>query len=231
MASFGYEGTEQPHSGASDFNAVSFVIAQALARLNISAVVKVVAVTDPGGVNPSGTVDVTPLVNQLDAARNAIPHGVIYSMPYFRLQGGANAIIITPEVGDIGIAVFSDRDISSVKATKKRANPGSLRRFDMADGMYLGGLLNGTPTQYVQFSPAGIRVHSPTAVILEAPDVQILAATVEINATASVTMTTPVFQLNGRMAATGDIVAVGTSLHTHTHGGVAAGGASTGAPN
>jgi hypothetical protein len=66
--------------------------------------------------------------------REAVEHGVIYSIPYFRLQGGVNAIIIDPEPGDIGMCGFCSRDISVVKNTKKIANPGSYRKYAWADG-------------------------------------------------------------------------------------------------
>ncbi|MHB8803583.1 MAG: hypothetical protein ACYC5U_12690, partial [Rhodocyclaceae bacterium] len=151
---------------------------------------------------------------------------------------------------DIGVAVFASRDISQVKTTKKQGNPGSHRQYSFADGMYLGGMLNGTPTQYIQFSTAGIRIHSPTAVVLEAPDVQILAQTVEIDASTSATVTTPTFTVNGAtalngpvaqsgggaatfsgsMTVDGDVTAQGTSVHNHVHGGVQPGGGNTGAP-
>jgi len=122
--------------------------------------------------------------------------------------------------------------------------------------MYLGGMLNGTPTQYIQFSTAGIRIHSPTRVKIDAPDVLIEAQTVEINASTSTTVTTPTFTVNGdavvnghttmaggvaqtgggaatfsgSMTVTGDVTAEGTSLHNHVHGGVVPGGGNTGAP-
>jgi hypothetical protein len=42
------------------------------------------------------------------------------------------------------------------------------RMHDFSDGMYLGGLLNGIPTQYVQLSSSGISIISPTAVTIKA---------------------------------------------------------------
>jgi phage gp45-like len=116
--------------------------------------------------------------------------------------------------------------------------------------MYLGGMLNGTPTQYVQFSAAGIKLHSPTAVVLEAPAIQLTGQTVEIAASASATVTTPTFTVNGAtvlngtisqtgggtanfsgsMEVTGDVTAQGTSVHNHVHGGVQPGGGNSGAP-
>jgi hypothetical protein len=249
----GYSGTQKPQSGGSEFNALTFLVSQMLNKRNIATLVQVKAVTNAGGLSPVGFVDVLPLVNQLDGDGNAVFHKVVHGLPYFRLQGGANAIILDPQVGDIGLAVFADRDISSVKAKRGQANPGSARRSDFADGMYVGGFLNGTPTQYVQFSAAGIKIHSPVAVILDAPDVQINAATVEISATSSATVTTPTFTVNGAtilngplsqgagsaggaatmlgpITVTNDVVAGGKSLKTHVHSGVTAGGANTGAP-
>ena len=117
---------------------------------------------------------------------------------------------LDPQVGDIGVAMFADRDISSVTANRAQANPGSRRRFDMSDGLYFGGVLNGLPMQYVQFSAAGITIHSPTAVVISAPDVQINCQTLEIAASSSVTITTPTLTINGATQANGAITASGT---------------------
>lgn len=190
------------------------------------------------------------MVDQIDGLGVPVPHVTLFNIPYFRAQGGQNAIILDPQAGDIGICVFASRDISKVKSSKKSSPPDSLRQFSYSDGLYIGGVLNGQPTQYVQFSTAGIKIHSPTAVILEAPDVQILAQTVEINATSSTTVTTPTFTVNGNSVlngsvsqtgggnasfsgsvdVVGDVVADSISLTTHPHGGVQTGGGSTGGP-
>ncbi len=195
-------GQQKPTSTWGDFNNMAFMVGQALSRMQTSTLVRIDAVTNAGEVSPVGFVDVTPLVNQLDGQGNPTPHVTIHNIPYFRLQGGENAIIIDPEVGDVGICLFASRDISTVKRTKKQSNPGSWRQYSFSDGMYLGGMLNGTPTQYVQFSAAGIKIHSPVAIILEAPDIQLLADTVEIEASESVTIDTPVFELNATLSAT-----------------------------
>lgn len=176
-SAFGYRGLQQPTDASSDFNAQSFIVWQILRSIAGARLVEVTAVTNSGGVSPVGFVDVQPLVNQLDGSDNAVPHAVVHNLPYFRLQGGANAVIIDPQVGDIGLAIIEDRDISSVKANKAQANPGSKRIFDMADGLYVGGFLNGAPTQYVQFSAAGVNVVSPTKVTLQAPLVEVDAST------------------------------------------------------
>ena len=168
----GYASQADLTSGTSEFNVVAFQIQQALARLNTMTLVKVLAVTNAGGVAPVGFVDVQPMVNQINGIGTPTPRGQIFNVPYVRIQGGANAIILDPKVGDIGWCGFCDRDISSAKSTKGIANPGSRRRFDKADGVYIGGLINGVPTNYVQFEDDGtINVVSSVKVKVSAPDV------------------------------------------------------------
>lgn len=208
----GLLGTQQPESGGSEYNALRFLFDQSMSETATATVVKVMAVTNSGGISPVGFVDVQPTVNQVDGYGEPVPHGTIHNLPYMRMQGGANAIILDPQVGDLGIAVFAREDISSVKATKAVANPGSSRRFDMADGMYIGGLLNGTPTQYVAFTAAGIVIHSATEVKLDAPSVK-------INASGAVTITSGTLTHNGKN--------IGVD---HKHSGVTIGSSNTGNP-
>lgn len=153
----GYFGWAGLSSATSQFNANSFLVKQILGTIRTATIVQVKAQYG-GGIASVGTVDVLPLVNLTDGAFNVSQHGIVSGLPYFRLQGGANAIIIDPVVGDIGLAVFADRDISTVKASKAQGPPGSRRRFSFADGIYIGGILNGEPTQYVQFASTGINI-------------------------------------------------------------------------
>ncbi|WP_088158536.1 oxidoreductase [Achromobacter xylosoxidans] len=239
---YGYPGLAQAGQGDSEFGALQFLISQALNRVSTATLVKVVSVTNSGGLSPVGFVDVQPLVNQLDGAGNAVPHGVLHRLPYFRLQGGADAVILDPKVGDIGMAAFANRDISLVKTSKAQNNPGSWRSHDMADGLYFGGLLNGTPVQYVQFTASGINVVSPAKVTVSAPDI-------ELNASAQCALNSPQIVLNGTVRQgggslggtstwQGDMNTLGALRNngkdvgsTHTHSGVQSGPANTGAPN
>lgn len=239
---FGYAGQARAAEGGDEYGALNFVIGQALARLSTATLVRVVSVTNAGGVEPVGFVDVQPLVNQLDGAGNAVPHAVLHQLPYFRLQGGTDAVILDPKVGDVGIAVFASRDISSVKSSKGQANPGSWRSHDMADGLYVGGLLNGTPVQYVQFTAGGINVVSPSKVTIQAPNI-------ELNAAAQCALNSPQIVLNGTVQQgsgsfggtstwQGNMETLGTLRNngkdvgsTHTHPGVQSGPSNTGTPN
>lgn len=151
-------GQQSPYDSNDEFNRMAFIIRQMMARMSTMKLVRVEAVHSNGAVAAAGTVDVLPLVNQIDGNNNATPHGTVYGVPWWRLQGGANAIICDPAVGDIGYVVVSDRDISAVKSSKDQANPGSARKFNLADGVYVGGILNDAPDQYVAFGANGVSV-------------------------------------------------------------------------
>lgn len=158
MNDFGY-GQLDPNDFANEFAVTCFIVRQMIGRLDTMKLVQVQKVTGGGGaIAAAGTVDVLPLVNQIDGNNNATPHGTVYGLPWWRLQGGTGAVICDPAVGDIGYVSVSDRDISSVKTNKARSNPGSRRKYDIADGVYVGGLLNSAPTQYIAFADAGISV-------------------------------------------------------------------------
>jgi GpV Apex motif/Phage protein Gp138 N-terminal domain len=154
------------------------------------------------------------MVNQMDSKDQGLAQPILYNVPYLRIQGGANAVIIDPKAGDIGICLFTSRDISSIKNTRKQGNPASLRTFSLSDGLYLGGILNAQPDQYVRFSDSGIELVSPTKVTITSP---------------SMVLNGPV-TLNGSMTASGDVTASGISLKNHKHSGVTAGGSQTGTP-
>ena len=167
-----------------------------------------VKAVQPGAVGPVGTVDVQPMVSMQDGAGTTTPHGIIHALPYFRLQGGANAVIMDPVVGDIGAALIASRDISKVKATKALAAPDSFRQFSLSDGLYIGGWLNGTPTQFIEFLNPGITITTTGPYVVNA--------------------STAMF--NCPITATGDVKAGSISLEAHVHGGVEPGTGDTATP-
>ena len=107
-----------PADNASDVGRMDFIVRSALSGLRTAIPVKVIAVTNSGGISPIGMVDVQPLVSSVDGNGQTWAHGIIHGVPYMRIQGGSNGIIIDPVVGDIGIGTVCDRDISTVKNTK-----------------------------------------------------------------------------------------------------------------
>lgn len=221
-------GMLQPSTLWGVHNNLAFIVQQALSKVQTATVVKVIACSNAGGVSPVGTVDVQILVNQISGQKVATPHVTMYGLPYLRIQGGSNAVIIDPQPGDIGIAVFASRDITTVKSTKAQASPNTFRMHDFADGMFLGGLLNGAPLQYVQFGSGGVAIVSPGTITLTAPNIVLNGAVAQSGG--NVTMAED-------LTVSGDVVADltgstfdGIPFATHVHTGVTSGGANTGGP-
>lgn len=150
------------------YNAIKFLVQQELRETRTSVPVKIIAVHG-GGVGAAPTVDVQPMVNQIDGQGNQTPHGIIYGLPCTRNQGGGNAVINDPLVGDVGHVVISDRDISALQSNEgAQSNPGSYRHHNLADGVYHGAMLNpADPTQAVQFTETGIKIFDKNGNIIE----------------------------------------------------------------
>ena len=141
----------QATSPTSGYNSMRFAMDMAAnARMNCT-IVKVTAVTVNGAVGPVGQVDVQPLVQMVDGIGKTYDHVSIYSLPYLRMIGGKKAVILDPKVGDIGIVVVADRDVSGVKEKKGIAPPGSARTNNFSDGFFLGSVIAEKPTSYVRF--------------------------------------------------------------------------------
>jgi len=183
-------GQQTTFDDSSDYNRESFVIDQKLKKIRTGVPVKVVAVNG-GGVGKPPTVDVIPTANMTDGQGNATKHLTIFAIPVARVQGGGNAVIVDPVVGDYGIMLVSDRDISAIKANSgAQSNPGSFRHHSLADGVYVGAILNSaTPTQYVQFTSSGIVLHDKNGNVVQTDSsgVEITATTVKINGALQVT--------------------------------------------
>lgn len=149
-----------------------FILSRFIGRTYTATLVKVDSV-QPGGVGPVGFLNATDLIQQVDGNNQGIPNVSMLNMPYFRLQGGANAMILDPKPGDIGLAVFAQRDISELKRSKEQGPPPSLRTHDVSDGLYIGGLLNGQPQQWIHFLDSGVHIKSTDAVTIDATLLQV----------------------------------------------------------
>lgn len=234
-----YYGNVQPSDDASAYNELVFQINAIMKRVNTCMPVQVTAVK-AGGLGPVGFVDVQVMVTQLTGNNTVVANPSIQNVPYFRVQGGKNAVIIDPQVGDIGVACFCQRDISSVKKVRAVAPPGSHRMFSFSDAVYFGGTLNGTPEQYIKFDGSGISVYSPTKITCTAPEILMEAEN-------SITMDAPLVEITGSIGQTGEkgtgakftggientggtTSSNGIVVETHLHPGVEPGGSNTGTP-
>ncbi|CSP97040.1 TPA: oxidoreductase [Shigella dysenteriae] len=212
----------------SEINAQDFMLRQFLGRHAFITLGRVVAVEE-------GFIEARPMVMGVAADGSPVEHEVIYNIPVWRLQGGGNAVIMPPHVGDIGFLAICDRDISAVKATRQAAMPGSKRTHNYADAIWLGGVLNGDPVQFVVFDDNQIRIVSPWKVEISAPEGV-------INAPKSFTVNSPQIALNGDTAVSKGLNVTGQSrlsggsniggidFGNHVHGGVESGGSTTQGP-
>lgn len=195
-----YRSTGGTHDGNDEWNRLHAAARSIMNQMATATLVRVVAVN-------GRSVDVQPMVAQLDGAGNAVPHGTIHNLPVWRNQAAGVAIVVTPAVGDVGLAVFAHSDISSAKATGADSPPGSKRRFDWADGIYLGGLF-------------GPDEPATTITLSEADGLVITSALpVRINA--------PLQALQG-LTVMGGLTVDGKPYALHTHSGVAVGTAVSG---
>ena len=144
------KGQKKPNTAGTEYNAMQFMIQQALrGQIHTAIPVKVQAVD---GL----FVDVLPLVSQVDGYGEAIAPTTLFHLPVFRYHAGVAAVIVDPVVGDIGLAVFAQSDSSNVNTgTSEPTQPGSFRRFSMSDGFFLNGFHKGTPSVYIEITQDG----------------------------------------------------------------------------
>ena len=165
-----------------EMSLMRFIAQQEVNGLATTTLVEVVAVE-------GDTVDVQPLVKQVDGAGTGIDHGVIHGLPWHAIRAGNAVIRITPRVGDIGAALFCHSDISGVKANKAASVPGSGRRYDWSDGLYIGGFLPKTaPTTIIE-------IDADDNVSIAAPKVMV-AVTDAVEITGPITTNTE-YRVNG----------------------------------
>lgn len=218
-------GQQRPNDVNDETSVVLFMCRQMIAELNTMKLVKVTKVTGGGEGEAAGTVEVQPLVSQIDGNGYGTDHGVVPDIPWSRVQGGANAIICDPQVDDIGYVVVSDRDISKVKSTRAAALPGSRRQYSLADGIYIGGCLNVAPDQYVVFTANGIRIvdKNGTSLKLESGGFNLTDSHGNV-------ISTGAGGIDLTPCAGGTVTIAGKVFETHIHSGVTTGGGNSGPP-
>lgn len=207
-----------------DLSQIEFIAKQAMNGMATATLALVKAVT-------ATTVDVQPMVHQIDGAGKAIPHGVVHALPFFTFRAGLSAVIVKPRVGDIGLVIFCSSDISAAKKNKAASPPRSRRRFDWADGLYIGGFLGGTPTQTITIDDdIGITITGSASkpVTINAPGGLTVAGNMAVTGTLTHTGNMTV---SGTITGTTDVVGGGKSLKNHTHTGITTGSGTSGPPS
>ncbi|HHG9988405.1 TPA: phage baseplate protein [Yersinia enterocolitica] len=167
--------------------------------LNSNYFIRLATVTAVRGAAPNLVVDVLPLVAEVRSSDRTIIQGSqIYNIPVWRLQRGSSAIIMNPVAGDIGLIAVCDVDISVARAARKESVPGSNRKHSQSDAIYFGGVLNGQPTQFIEFADSELNITSPNPV-------NITCSKANITAPDGVEMQTPLLHVSGNITADGNI--------------------------
>lgn len=222
------KGISKASSSTSPYNALHFVVNTLIKnKVNTAIPVRVDSVSAGGASSAVGYVSATPLVCQTDANNNILAPDSLPQLPYCRIQGGAAAIVCDPKPGDIGIAVFSKRDISNVgQGNTNPVPPGSFRQFSEGDGMYIGGILNQAPSVYVELDPDSgtVTIKAPTKIVLDSPLVEVKGAIVQTGESGE----SASFK-GGMSNSGGQVSSNGIVLDSHTHPD--AHGGNTGKPN
>ena len=169
MSEQAVKGQNKPNTAGSEYNALEFVVQQAIRQQVHTAIPCRVQAVD--GL----FVDVLPLISSVDGYGNAVEPTTIFHLPVFRYQAGIAAVILDPVVGDIGLAVFAQADSSNITiGTETPQQPGSFRRYSMSDGFFLIGFHNQTPSVYLEIQQDGhIIMTAPSGVSITSPNVNI----------------------------------------------------------
>lgn len=169
-----------PFVNVSQVEMLQYVLDGYLATKCFIEPVKVIAVDEE-----KQEVDVLPLITYASKAdQTVIDSKTIYSIPIFQLQRSNSAIIMMPVVNDIGLILVCDGNITSIKETKKPSVAQSTRRHSRSDAIYLGGLLNAKPTQYIEFKDDSILINAPDKVTTKTK-INDIIATEQLNITTS----------------------------------------------
>ena len=207
------------NSGASEFNAISFLVEQAIkGMVNTAIPVRVDSCTKPGVGGAAGCVSATPLVQQRGADGKALDTVSLPQLPYIRLSASTAAVVIDPQPGDVGFAVFAQQAISNLTAgSSDPVQAGSFRTFDMSDGVFIPAILGVAPTTYVHLDPekGEITLKAPTKITIEAPQIELKGPVKMGGAGSSDTIT-----LDGNVSTNGNITAAGNVNAGHFYGPV-----------
>lgn len=138
-----------------------FIIQQLISNVHTMIPVEVVSISVPTDtLAPIGRCSVKILIQQIDGNNNVYSGGTVINVPYLRVQGGKNAVVLDPVVGDVGLCGFCERDISMVKRTGAEAAPNTRRQYSLNDAVYMLTMMSGTPEQFVHFKDSGIDIKS-----------------------------------------------------------------------
>lgn len=161
----------KPESSKTDTGAIDYIFEKLLADKTFIELVTVVA-----SYPDTQTIDVKPLVCRTDPASNPVANSVVHGVACLRWQCGGSAIIMDPVIGDIGLMLATDRDSSAVRLSREESQPITKETHSRSDGIYLGGLLNMHPSQFIELKDGMINISTPDTVNISCKDAKVTAS-------------------------------------------------------
>ena len=167
-----------PTDYVDEYNGLIYIINSIISnRVRGAEIVKVIA------NNGDGTIDVLPVIKNVDASENAIQETPIFNIKYMEWQYGINAFQAEPAIGDIGLLIVCTKDTKNVKS----GIVGDLGSFELESGIYFGGLkgLNQPATQFIKMDENGITITTPKTLTVNTTENAIINATKSVTVTAT----------------------------------------------
>lgn len=203
--------------------AVNAQIDTALLKLHTAIPAKVVSFNS---VNQTVTLQV--LIKQVMSNGELIDIPPLMDVPIQYPKGGDFVITYPLNLGDEGIALFSERCIDAWWQSGQASKPIDLRLHDLSDAMFIPGITS-VPKAVKSFFTGGLSIQT----IDGNTHVRVTNGTIYIKGNIvheGNTNQTGTLALQGSMTASVDVNASGISLKSHCHSGVASGPSTTGSP-
>jgi len=173
------------------------------------------------------TVDIRPTLKSYYVGRKEnVSRPIIPDVPFQVFRAGDTYISLPIKVGDTGLAIFSQRDISNWKKIGGELPLQSYRQCDYNDAIFLpyvgseNKAIENYNTNFIEIVKSGKKITVKDGV-LDAPEYEINCK--KLNASESITAGTTITALV-------DVLANAISLFSHIHGGVQTGDKTTGTP-
>lgn len=147
--------------------------------------------------NTNNTVKLQPAIKTILEDNRIIDMPILLNVPVLELGGNNLSIKIPLKVGDTGIVIFCDRDISLFKQEKKSTQPNTLRKHDLGDGIFI-------PMRFGNSGSSNIIIQSEDG----ATQFEITSSGINIKGNITV---------DGEIIATDVKTTTNVSLKTHTH--------------
>ncbi len=192
-----------------EYNALNFIITSIIK----STVNTCYAVTVTKVDTDNQKVTVKPLIAQIDADNNKIELPEIFEIPYFRYSAGRTAVKLDPVAGDIGVLIIFKSDSNNIKTgDNSQILPSSFLNYPMYSGIYIGGMLNNDPENYIEIKGDDITINANKKIVIN-------CQTAEINADSEVNINSSKINLgeNASLALINEKITDALNQHTHNY--------------